>query len=94
MQILILLIFLSSVLLFPADLKGSDERRLTIVYTNSLNGYIDFCHCKGDPKGGLVKRATEISKIRKQFKNVFLFETGDCFTYDPDPLLSEYLIKG
>ncbi len=94
MQILILFILLSSVLLFPADLKGSDERRLTIVYTNSLNGYIDFCHCKGDPKGGLVKRATEIRKIRKQFKNVFLFETGDFFTYDPDPLLSEYLVKG
>jgi 5'-nucleotidase/UDP-sugar diphosphatase len=94
MQILILSIFLSSVLLFPADLKGSDERRVTIVYTNSLNGYIDFCHCKGDPKGGLVKRATEIRKIREQFKNVFLFETGDFLTYDPDPLLSEYLIKG
>jgi 2',3'-cyclic-nucleotide 2'-phosphodiesterase (5'-nucleotidase family) len=81
-------------MLFPTLLRGSDERRLTIVYTNSLNGYIDYCHCKGNPRGGLVKRATEIRKIRKQFKNVFLFETGDFFTYDPDSLLSAYLIKG
>lgn len=90
----ILFIFLSSSVLFPTLVRASDERRLTIVYTNSLNGYIDFCHCKENPRGGLVKRATEIGKIRKQYKNVFLFETGDFFTYDPDPLLSAYLIKG
>lgn len=81
-------------MLFPTLLRASDERRITIVYTNSLNGYMDFCHCKENPRGGLVKRATEIRNIRKQYTNVLLFETGDFFTYDPDPLLSAYLIKG
>ncbi len=69
------------------------EKRITIVYTNSLNGYFDDCHCKENPNGGLVSRATEIKKIRKEHKNIFLFETGDFFTVDSDTILEKYLIK-
>lgn len=70
------------------------QEKITIVYTNSLNGNLDYCHCKENPRGGLVKRATELKNIRKSFKNVFLFETGDIFTCEPDILLANYIIRG
>ncbi|MCU0821235.1 MAG: hypothetical protein MUC95_02025 [Spirochaetes bacterium] len=67
--------------------------KLTIVYTNSLNGYFDDCNCKEHPKGGLVARGTELSKIRKEFANVLVFETGDFYSVDRDPILEKYLVR-
>ncbi len=68
-------------------------RTVIIVYTNSLNGNIDACKCKEEPNGGLVKRAAVIKSLRKQYGDIFLFETGDFFSYDPDPLLARYIVK-
>ncbi|MDY6969252.1 MAG: hypothetical protein SVR08_11470 [Spirochaetota bacterium] len=87
----IILVFF--ILLISQGAELHSEERITIVYTNSLNGNFDYCHCKDDPKGGLVKRATEIKKIRDNYQNVCLFETGDFFSSDEDALLAEYLIK-
>ncbi len=64
---------------------------ITLVYTNSLNGNLDYCKCRANPRGGLVKRATAIRSIRKNYPNVVLVETGDFFTYDPDPLSAKYI---
>ncbi len=64
---------------------------ITLVYTNSLNGNLDYCKCRANPRGGLVKRATAIRTIRKNYPNVVLVETGDFFTYDPDPLSTKYI---
>lgn len=92
MRILFILIMSSALVMnFPHSLYADN---ITIVYTNSLNGHFDDCHCKEEPKGGLVARATEIKKIRSELKNVFLFETGDFFTCEPDTLLAKYLIQG
>jgi len=85
-----LLIAFFLILLFPGNAL---TKSITVVYTNSLNGNIDFCHCKGDPNGGLVKRATEIKRIKREYKNVFLFETGDFFTFENDTILAKYLIR-
>jgi 5'-nucleotidase/UDP-sugar diphosphatase len=90
----LLVIFSLTAIVFSAPMTRAAEKKLTIVYTNSLNGYLDYCHCKNDPRGGLVKRATEIKKIQKQYDNTILFETGDFFTYDPDHLLANYVIRG
>jgi len=76
----------------PQAHAGNDFE-ITILYTNSLNGNIDFCKCKESPKGGLVKRATEINKIRRESGRVFLFETGDFFPFDPDSLLAMYIVR-
>lgn len=70
------------------------ETRVTVLYTNSLNGYLDDCGCKENPKGGLVMRAAEIKKIKASHPNVLLFETGDFFAPESDELLIKYLIKG
>lgn len=66
---------------------------VTLVYTNSLNGYLDYCHCKAEPNGGLVKRITEFASIRGAHRNALFFDTGDAFTYDPDPLGSKYIVR-
>ncbi len=87
-------IFISILFILSTTISLYAEKRVTIVYTNSLNGYFDDCHCKEHPKGGLVARGTEVKKIRKSFKNVFLFETGDFFPLDADPILEKYLVKG
>lgn len=65
-----------------------------LVYTNSLNGNIDYCHCISSPNGGLVKRATELARIRRENPSSFFFDTGDFLTVEKDDLLAKYLIRG
>ncbi len=90
--LLLLVCGVLSVVFETDPLHAARAKRLTIVYTNSLNGNIDYCKCKSDPKGGLVKRATEIKKIRRQFGDIFLFETGDFFPINKDLLLAKYIV--
>ncbi|HSV95708.1 MAG TPA: hypothetical protein VLM75_02110 [Spirochaetota bacterium] len=71
----------------------TNEARVTIVYSNSLNGNLDYCRCPSDPRGGLVKRATEIESIRKEFPGALLIDTGDFITIDDDPLLSRHIVE-
>jgi len=74
--------------------NGSGQRReLTVCYTNSLNGFLDYCKCKEEPKGGLVKRSTVIKKLRKTSGSILLFETGDFFHFEKDTLLARYIIE-
>jgi 2',3'-cyclic-nucleotide 2'-phosphodiesterase (5'-nucleotidase family) len=81
------------ILYFAFYLQASAQNKITIVYTNSLNGHLDDCGCKENPNGGLVVRAEEIKKIKSSYENVFLFETGDFFPPESDELLAEYLVK-
>jgi len=68
--------------------------RITLVYTNSLNGKIDYCHCSESPNGGLVKRATMFKKLRQEYPSSIYFDTGDFLLFERDDLLSKYLIMG
>jgi 2',3'-cyclic-nucleotide 2'-phosphodiesterase (5'-nucleotidase family) len=71
------------------------EQTITLIYTNSLNGYLDYCTCKSDPKGGLVKRATALTKLRREYasKPLLVVDTGDFFPVYSSDLLAPYLIK-
>lgn len=82
---------MAAVLLLGNTAFSTDH--LTIVYTNSLNGYLDYCHCASDPKGGLVKRASEFRSIKSKHRNILFLDTGDTLTYDPDPIGAAYLMK-
>jgi 2',3'-cyclic-nucleotide 2'-phosphodiesterase (5'-nucleotidase family) len=84
---------LSTSIIFAFTFKAFAQDRITVVYTNSLNGHFDDCGCKENPNGGLVMRAEEIKKIKASFENVFLFETGDFLASESDDLLINYLIK-
>jgi len=67
--------------------------KVTLLYSNSLNNYLEDCHCPSNPFGGLVRRATLIKKIRKSNPNVLLFDTGDLFSVDEEKMKSSYTIK-
>ncbi len=72
---------------------GNSIKKGQVVYTNSLNGNLDYCHCPQNPNGGLVKRATAVKKLRDKNGDLLLCSTGDIFTYDPDPILADFLVK-
>lgn len=86
---------LSAVLLAAALPLCAAEKTLTLVYTNSLNGYLDYCTCRSDPKGGLVKRGTALAQLRKEYrgKPFIAVDTGDFFPVYTSDLLAPYLIK-
>jgi len=85
------IVALLTIVLCCTDVIASD--RLVVVYTNSLNGYLDFCHCRSNPRGGLVKRATEFRTIRKEFSNALFVDTGDNFTYEADAVAAPFIVR-
>lgn len=86
-------IFAAAVFLFLILSPGASKNQLVLIYTNSLNGHLDYCKCPSDPKGGLIKRSTEIKKLRALYNDPIVVETGDFFPADDDPLLSEYIAR-
>ena len=88
-------ILLAAALLLAGMPLYAAEQTVTLVYTNSLNGYLDYCTCKADPKGGLVKRATALATLRKEYKAkpLLVVDTGDFFPVYSSDLLAPYLIK-
>ncbi len=78
----------------PYLINAENSEKLTILYTNSLDGNIDGCNCVRLPKGGLVKRGAFLEDYRKRNSDDFLFvDGGDFFPKTVDPLKSKYLIK-
>lgn len=70
---------------------GSVEKQIDIYYTSSLNGNLDGCECKGNPRSGLVKRAVFLREIDRN--KSLLLEAGDIFDVYEDKLLSEYILE-
>lgn len=67
--------------------------KITILYSNSSNNYLEDCKCPSHPYGGIVRRATLINKIREKDKNVLLFDSGDMLSAYEEKLKSEYTLK-
>ncbi len=91
--IVIIIMFFMPIGVIPSASSETSIKRGQVVYTNSLNGNLDYCHCPASPNGGLVKRATAIQKLRNNNTNLLLCSTGDFFTYSPDPILAKYIVK-
>lgn len=77
-----------AVVLFAGDLK---EKQIDIYYTASLNGNLDGCNCRKNPRSGLVKRAVFLRGIDKN--NSVVLDTGDIFDVYEDELLSDYILE-
>lgn len=67
--------------------------RITILYSNSSNNYLEDCKCPSYPHGGIVRRATLVKNIRKDNDNVLVFDAGDMLSAYEDKLKSEYTLK-
>ena len=71
----------------PLSVFGSDELvKLTILHTNDFHSHIDPFE-KDVPRnageGGMARRATLISQVRAETKNVLLFDAGDIYQGTP-----------
>ena len=79
-----LVLALAAVSLFA---NGDRESTLTILYSSSLNGNLDGCECKGQPRSGLVKRAAWLRAL-EQPEQILLVDGGDLLDPYPDPELA------
>ncbi len=95
-------ILFTSVLVFSAVFcnslnygAGPKEKiiKITILYSNSSNNYLEDCKCPSNPYGGIVRRATLIKQIKAKNENVLLFDTGDMLSAYDEKLKSGYMIK-
>lgn len=80
-------------LLLPALLgaEGSSEQLLNIYYTSSLNGNLDGCECRANPKSGLVKRAAFL-RSRARGDSI-LVDAGDILDVAPDTEMARHLLE-
>ncbi len=53
------------------------QTHITVLHTNNLNGTLENCICPDHPFGSVEKIKPLLDKIRKQEKNVLLFDAGD-----------------
>jgi len=72
--------------------KPDENKKLTLFYTNSTNGYMESCDCPTHPYGGLVRRATYLKEQRLKNPNNLLFDTGDIFPPYVSPQQAHYLL--
>ncbi len=64
---------------------------LTLLFTNSTNGYLESCDCPDNPFGGLVRRATLVKELKKDNPQVILLDGGDTLSPYPDALSAKYV---
>lgn len=83
-----LVLLVCAALLFAA---GTAERSVTLYYTSSLNGNLDGCDCRSNPKAGLVKRAAWLRAHRDR-ESSLLMDAGDILDPFPDELLSQAIL--
>lgn len=65
---------------------------LTVLFTNSTNGYLESCDCPDNPFGGLARRTSLVNDIKKDNPNVLLLDSGDVLPPYPDVLLAKYTL--
>jgi len=76
--------------LLPA--AGNGEQSITVYYSSSLNGNLDGCQCRGNPRAGLVKRAAWLRAQREVERSV-LVDAGDILDVYPDDLLARGILE-
>ena len=54
-------------------------KKIVIAYTNNLEGYLEPCGCAGDDSmlGGLYKRVTYLTDLKKKEKRLVVVDSGD-----------------
>ncbi|PCJ66383.1 MAG: metallophosphatase [Bacteroidetes bacterium] len=73
-------------ILMPLSSFGTNKERLVVLHTNDWHSHINpfpLNDKKYPGLGGAAKRAALISKIRSQYKNVILLDSGDIFQGTP-----------
>ncbi|MGQ9580313.1 MAG: multiheme c-type cytochrome [Armatimonadota bacterium] len=56
---------------------ASSTKKVRIIYTNDLMGWLESCGCPGKRLGGLAQRATVISRLIRENPNVVIVDSGN-----------------
>ncbi len=67
---------------------------LRVLYTATLNGYLEPCGCVVGKTGGIDRIAARLAEHRSQHPNVLFLDGGDLIAQDPDPgaMLTQQLV--
>jgi 2',3'-cyclic-nucleotide 2'-phosphodiesterase (5'-nucleotidase family) len=87
----LIFLFFAITITIAAFAGGVKEKKLDVYYSSSLNGNLDGCDCKGNPRSGLVKRAVYLREVDSN--KALILEAGDIFDVYEDKLLSDYILK-
>ncbi len=72
-------------LLLPVMVCCLWSQDLHIVYTGNLDGNLEACDCQGNESGGMVRVATAIDLLRRDFPDLILLDSGDFLKSYPLP---------
>ena len=68
------------------------ETRISILYTNNINGALDNCLCADKPYGALEKIKFQVDQLRRKNKNILFVDSGDFFSPFGDPYKDSLLV--
>ena len=69
----------------PVFAPVPDDRRLVLLVTASVQGYVEPCGCTGDPLGGIARLAGVVEEARRVYGDrVFFLDGGDLLFEKPD----------
>ena len=69
----------------PVFEKVPDDKRLLLIVTASVQGYVEPCGCTGDPLGGIARLGGVIDDARRAYGDrVFFVDGGDLLFEKPD----------
>ncbi|MFA5857816.1 MAG: redoxin domain-containing protein [Elusimicrobiota bacterium] len=66
---------------------------ITVIFTNSANGYVESCNCPSNPYGGLVRRVTCIKELKGASPNNLVLDSGDNFSPYSNSMVNNYVVK-
>lgn len=63
----------------PTAFVDHPERKdaIALVYTASVQGYVEPCGCTGDPLGGVARYAALVADARAAYRDVVVVDAGD-----------------
>lgn len=67
---------------------------LRFLFTGNTKGFLEHCGCKVNQNGGVARRATVIERVRSQFPDVLLLDTGNFTAYTKSHYRLTPLMKG
>lgn len=63
----------------PNPPVGQAVRSLTVAYTGNTDGYLENCGCKSNQAGGVARRATVLSRLRRSNPSLLVLDAGNVF---------------
>ncbi len=77
----------------PNPPGGPVTRRLSVLFTGDTQGYLENCGCKVNQSGGVARRSTALTKLRKEDPEALLLDAGSSFVRPEKQLELDFLTR-